>query len=286
MSDLNLTTRDARIDRDRLITRTDVLDKVGTLQTLPDDMHVTTEMVANFFEVAKETIFTVVRNNRDELTTDGYHVVTRADFEGTFDLKVPSTASRFALFPRRAVLRVGMLLRDSPVARQLRDYLLDVEAFVTAVAQPTQPIAGTGFAAVDRGHAEVQLLREARDLVDPSTFSAAIGAVLDRALDLPAHASEYADPNPPLPIEQYLRQRGFTGVDLERAHRLLGEAIEDRFLAQVRRGSVPLPRPDSIRATDSGRATLVFRERDRGFVDAVWASVAAQALGIDTAPRN
>lgn len=34
------------------------------------------------------------------------------------------------MFPRRAVLNVGMLLRDSEVARQVRTYLLDAEAEV------------------------------------------------------------------------------------------------------------------------------------------------------------
>lgn len=36
---------------------------------------------------------------------------------------MPRTAGSVALFPRRAVLRIGMLLRDSPIARQVRDYL-------------------------------------------------------------------------------------------------------------------------------------------------------------------
>lgn len=124
-ADLTLTS--AREERDALASRTDVLDKVKVLRTLPDDMHVTTEMVAEFYEVPKETIFTLVRNNRDELEEDGYRVVTRSAFEETFDSKVPSSASRIALFPRRAVLRVGMLLRDSLVARKVRDYLLDAE---------------------------------------------------------------------------------------------------------------------------------------------------------------
>jgi len=36
------------------------------------------------------------------------------------------------LFPRRAILRVGMLLRDSEVAKQVRTYLLDAEHVTTA----------------------------------------------------------------------------------------------------------------------------------------------------------
>ncbi|MFZ2172765.1 MAG: hypothetical protein WAW17_01770, partial [Rhodococcus sp. (in: high G+C Gram-positive bacteria)] len=129
MTDLTAST--ARVERDQLASRVDVLDKVGVLHTLSDDMHATTEQVATFYEVPKETIFTLVRNNRDEIELDGYRVVTRSAFEGTFETKVPSSASKIALFPRRAILRVGMLLRDSLVARKVRDYLLDAEELTT-----------------------------------------------------------------------------------------------------------------------------------------------------------
>lgn len=125
MTDLTLAS--AREERDALASRTDVLDKVKVLRTLPDDVHVTTEMVAEFYAVPVKTIQTVVLRNREELDGDGYRVSTRAGFEETFKMKVPSSASTIALFPRRAVLRIGMLLRDSMIALQVRDYLLDAE---------------------------------------------------------------------------------------------------------------------------------------------------------------
>ncbi|MCH5645575.1 hypothetical protein [Gordonia sp. ABSL49_1] len=105
------------------------------LATLPDDMHVMTESVAAFYGVPKETVRTLVRNNRDEIEADGYRVVTRSAFEESFQTKLPSSASTIALFPRRAVLRVGMLLRDSGVARQVRDYLLAVEEVACDAAE-------------------------------------------------------------------------------------------------------------------------------------------------------
>ncbi|MDH6279481.1 phage antirepressor KilAC domain-containing protein [Prescottella agglutinans] len=125
MSDLTLP--EAREQRDTLVAKTDVLDKVGVLRALPDDMHVTTEMAAEFYDVLRDTISAIVSRNRDEFESDGYRVVTRGSFEGTYNMSVPSSASRIALLPRRAVLRLGMLLRDSGVARQVRDYLLDAE---------------------------------------------------------------------------------------------------------------------------------------------------------------
>lgn len=127
MSDLTLP--EARAERDTLATRVDVLDKVGVLATLPDNMHVTTDMVATFYEVDADAIRWHVKNNRDELDDDGYRVVTRTMFEREFGSlsNLDPRARSIALFPRRAVLRVGMLLRDSAVARRVRDYLLDTE---------------------------------------------------------------------------------------------------------------------------------------------------------------
>jgi hypothetical protein len=75
----DLTLPDARAERDQLSDRTDVLDKVGVLRCLPDDMHATTDMVAEFYEVDRETILTVVKRNRDELENDGFQVVARSE---------------------------------------------------------------------------------------------------------------------------------------------------------------------------------------------------------------
>ncbi|MFE2994224.1 phage antirepressor KilAC domain-containing protein [Nocardia sp. NPDC059246] len=128
---LDLTASSARTQRDTLAGRTEVLDKVGALRTLSDDMHAMTEQVATYYEVDRETILTVVKRNRDELDSDGYRIVTRTVFGETFNLNVSNLdprARQIALFPRRAILRIGMLLRDSEVAKRVRDMLLDVEA--------------------------------------------------------------------------------------------------------------------------------------------------------------
>src|SRR5690606_18516916 len=54
MQDLTLPA--ARAERDGLADRTDVLDKVGVLRTLPDDMHALTPMVADFYGVGLEAV--------------------------------------------------------------------------------------------------------------------------------------------------------------------------------------------------------------------------------------
>lgn len=128
----DLTLMGARSERDDLIDRTDVLDKVGVLRCLPDDMHATTDMVATFYQVDRETILKAVQRNRDELDDDGFRIIGRSEvvdiLSVTPDDVMPRNAPSMSMFPRRAVLRMGMLLRDSPIARQVRDYLLNVEA--------------------------------------------------------------------------------------------------------------------------------------------------------------
>lgn len=130
MSDLTLP--DARAERDALAGRVDVLDKVGVLRCLPDDMHATTAMVAEFYEVSSDVIRQTVKRNRDELDDDGLQVIGRSEVCDRLsltpdELGMPATAPSLSLFPRRAILRIGMLLRDSEIARKVRDYLLNAE---------------------------------------------------------------------------------------------------------------------------------------------------------------
>lgn len=130
--DADLTLASARSDRDALADRTDVLDKVGVLRCLPDDMHATTPMLAEFYEVDREALLKVIQRNREELDGDGFRIIGRSEVVDILsmtpeELGMPRTAPSMSLFPRRAVLRIGMLLRDSPVARRVRDTLLDIE---------------------------------------------------------------------------------------------------------------------------------------------------------------
>ncbi|MEV3675170.1 hypothetical protein ABNB72_17675 [Paenibacillus larvae] len=115
--------------RESVIDRTEVLDKVKKLSMLPDDVNISVEMAAKYYEVGKETINSVIKVNRNELESDGLKVLTGAELMSLKDMAVigKNTAS-FTIIPRRAVLRIGMLLRDSQVARSVRDHLLNVEA--------------------------------------------------------------------------------------------------------------------------------------------------------------
>ncbi|MFC8100983.1 restriction endonuclease [Streptomyces sp. NPDC057363] len=134
--------------RSSVLERTDVLDRVKALSLLPDGMHVTTAMVATYFEVGIEAIKSLVKDHRAELEGNGYHLLTGEPLRSFKDLSgIQSRARSVAFFSRRAVLNVAMLLRDSEVARQVRVYLLDME--YRARTQPVDSPHAAASAALD-----------------------------------------------------------------------------------------------------------------------------------------
>lgn len=104
----------------------------------------TTEQMADYYEVPVDTVKSVVKNNRDELTSDGLKVLRGKDLKDVrlvIDLtseqaKIPS----LTIWTPRAALRLGMLLRDSEVAKQVRTVLLDVAMQVSSFSVPVKPI--------------------------------------------------------------------------------------------------------------------------------------------------
>ncbi len=117
--------------RESVAERTEVLDRVKVLSLLPDGVHVTTAMVAKYFGVGAEAIMSLVKDHRAELEANGYRVLTGTELKSFKDFSgVQSRTRSLALYSRRAVLNVAMLLRDSETARQVRVYLLDMEYMV------------------------------------------------------------------------------------------------------------------------------------------------------------
>ncbi|WP_316771609.1 restriction endonuclease [Streptomyces sasae] len=140
--------------RSTVLDRTDVLDKVKALSLLPDGMHVTTAMVAAYFEVAETVINNLLSRHRQELESNGLRVLRGSDLREFQELNLsfspggyPQRRSSLAIWSRRAVLNVAMLLRDSEIARQVRVYLLDMEYL--ARTQPVENPAHPDLQALD-----------------------------------------------------------------------------------------------------------------------------------------
>jgi Holliday junction resolvase-like predicted endonuclease len=142
--------------RGSVLDRTDVLDRVKALSLLPDGMHVTTAMVAAYFGVTVEAIRQLKARHHEELSCNGMVTFRGADLAefkrdvlSRFPGGYPQPRSSLTLYPRRAVLNIAMLLRDSEVARQVRVYLLDMEYL--ARTQPVEnPVVTDVFSLDDR----------------------------------------------------------------------------------------------------------------------------------------
>lgn len=139
--------------RDELVGREDVLHKVKDLLLMPVLDLIPAQNVADFYEVPVETIRTTVKMHKEELESDGMVKVSRGQalerigfnqplvnvvvnkckshieiIVGESVFKVSNCATW--MFPKRAILRVGMLLRDSTVAKEVRTQLLNIEEMV------------------------------------------------------------------------------------------------------------------------------------------------------------
>lgn len=122
--------------RNEFANRTDVLQKVKKLSLLPDDVYVTVQMTAAYYESPKKTVETLIRSHRRELEQDGLRVLSGEELKqfatlmtkvAKDDTLLTNRTRHLTVLPRRAVLRIGMLLRDSEVAKQVRTYLLNME---------------------------------------------------------------------------------------------------------------------------------------------------------------
>lgn len=113
--------------REENMDRVEVLDKVGTLLSLPNTELYTTEMVANYYGVGIEAIKSLIHDNQSEIQGNGYKVVTGDELSSLKKLcQIKSRARSMATFTKRTVLNVGMLLRDSEIAKEIRSRLLDI----------------------------------------------------------------------------------------------------------------------------------------------------------------
>ena len=128
--------------------RVDVLEKVKKLLLLPTMEMATTQQVADFYEVDSQAIRSMVFDHREELVSDGLTTLKGREIKeslgnssekhlkmtnclgGFFvkygDIQIRVNNGFTTMFPKRAILRVGMLLRDSAVAKEVRTQLLNI----------------------------------------------------------------------------------------------------------------------------------------------------------------
>lgn len=89
----------------------------------------TTGQVADFYEVPEDTVQTAIKTNRDEFESDGLKVLRGKELKDVVSLfDTSSRTPRLTIWTPRAALRLGMLLRDSAIAKQIRTLLIEMVA--------------------------------------------------------------------------------------------------------------------------------------------------------------
>jgi len=127
--------------RNEMIDRIDVLDKVKELFLIPVLGVMTTRQVAEYYEVDIDAIQSVTNRNRDELALDGITRISPKElclhfddvkrfrggieFPNVFGASLRISYNGTLGFTKRAILRIGMLLRDSEIAKEIRNQLLN-----------------------------------------------------------------------------------------------------------------------------------------------------------------
>ena len=151
------TIMDYRQVREEYIDRVDVLDKVKNLLLIPAMECMTMKQVADYYEVSVEAIKGTYKYHKEEFVTDGAIKHSISDIKNSIGVKYPNLKMDnikggmiieidentkivvpnvgVILFPKRAILRVGMLLRDSVIAKEVRTQLLNI----VEVAQEEKP---------------------------------------------------------------------------------------------------------------------------------------------------
>lgn len=121
---------ESRSMRSRHLDRDDVLDRAGTLAMEGDTEYALTEHVAAFFGTSEEAVDQLVKRNREELEENGYRSLAGPElpeFKASVTGDTSPYMSQVAVFTRRTVLNLAMLMEGNEVAQAVRTYLLNVE---------------------------------------------------------------------------------------------------------------------------------------------------------------
>ncbi len=101
-----------------------------------------TEQVAEFYEVPEQNLRQLLKTHRSEFASDGLKAIRGKALKDARDLwSLPSKTSQVTVWTPRSILRAGMLLRDSEVAKTVRTSLLNaIEKVIPAQAQEIEKL--------------------------------------------------------------------------------------------------------------------------------------------------
>lgn len=112
--------------RQELVERVEILNKVKEIITLPNTKILTSQMVAEYYEISEDVVRQTFVRNKEELEVNGAKTLKGEELRDMKSLSgFKSRAGAVTVFSSRAILNMGMLLRDSKIAREVRNQLLN-----------------------------------------------------------------------------------------------------------------------------------------------------------------
>lgn len=125
------------------VTAKGIIKRFEKIMNMKEDDYLIVHEVADCYETSRKLINHAMMNYREELTSDGAEVLRygkmkkfkREANEDDYDPAVYSSFSSMyslTVFPRKAVIRLGMVTKKSEVATLVRNYMSSIEAGMDA----------------------------------------------------------------------------------------------------------------------------------------------------------
>ena len=115
----------------------DFLSKFKIIQyySSDDNMVLSIDQIANFYENSKESVSTIIKRNRQEFEEDGMIVLTGEELKEFKNLigsnELNKTNRTLTLLTMRSLLRVGMIMTSNMMSTKIRNYLLNLAEIAT-----------------------------------------------------------------------------------------------------------------------------------------------------------
>lgn len=132
---MNRNLTQSRIERDNILNNSIALKEIYSVLDLPgvnwqDDIWFTKEFTANFYGVDVRTIENQISKNLEELTQNGYRVLTSQEIQDfrhfVTEIDFGHKTRNLAIISFKAFLNLAMLLQNSPQAKSIRSKMLDI----------------------------------------------------------------------------------------------------------------------------------------------------------------
>lgn len=159
-------------EREQYMNRIDVLDKVKKLKMLGDKKHTSIKFLSEYFGMKIPTLTTYIHRNNKVLVEDGLKKLEGLELEGfKHKYNMPGKFIKLYIVPKRAALRLAMILKNSDTAIKVRKELTDEEdgaqQEIVPAVEVVAPASNTNMIKEMMKSNNIQILHEMSKLLTP-----------------------------------------------------------------------------------------------------------------------